>query len=52
MPEALYEALAGMLQHENIASKKMRELMLYWWKIAMTQPLHQGPYPERVSGYE
>jgi hypothetical protein len=52
IPEELYEALAGMLQSENITSKTMRELTLSWWKIAMTQPLYQGPYPERVSGYK
>jgi hypothetical protein len=52
MPEELYKALAEVLQSENIASKTMRELMSSWWQIAMTQPLYQGPYPERVSGYE
>ena len=52
MPEKLYEALTCTLQSENIASKTMRELMSSWWKIAMTQPLYQGPYPERVTGYK
>lgn len=51
MPEKLYKALTSVLQSENIASKTMRGLMTSWWQIAMTQPLYQGPYPERVDGY-
>ena len=52
MPEKLYKALSSALQSENITAKTMRELLSSWWQIAMTQPLYQGPYPERVDGYK
>jgi hypothetical protein len=52
MPNELYEALTAVMQSENISLKTMHGLMSSWWKIAMTQSLYQGPFPERVSGYK
>jgi hypothetical protein len=48
MPEELYKALSGALQSRNVDSKTMHKLLSYWWQIAMSRPLYQGPYPERV----
>jgi ribosomal protein L16 Arg81 hydroxylase len=52
MPEEFYQALVSAMQSENIASKTMRVLMSSRQQIAMTQPLYQWPYPERLSGCE
>jgi hypothetical protein len=52
MPEELYKALVGVLQTKNVDSKTMHELLSSWWKIAMTHPLYQGPYPERLPEYK
>lgn len=52
MPEELYKALTGVLQTKNIDSKTMRELLSSWWHIAKSQPIYQGPYPERVPEYK
>jgi phage-related protein len=52
MPEELYKALTEVLQTNNVDSKTMHQLLTSWWQIAKTQPLYQGPYPERVPGYE
>jgi hypothetical protein len=49
MPEELYKALSGALQSRNVDSKTMRKLLSYWWQIAMSRPIYQGPYPERVG---
>ena len=51
MPEELYQSLTDVLQPKNISETTMRGLMSSWWHIAMTQPLYQGPYPERVPEY-
>jgi len=52
MPEELYQSLTDVLQPKNISETTMRGLMSSWWQIAMTQPLYQGPYPERVPEYK
>lgn len=48
MPEELFKALSGVLQSKHVDSKTMHKLLSYWWQIAMSRPIYQGPYPERV----
>jgi hypothetical protein len=49
MPEELFKALLGVLQSKNVDPATMRKLLSYWWQIAMSRPIYQGPYPERVA---
>jgi hypothetical protein len=48
MPAELLTELAGVLQSQQVDSKTMRRLLSNWWRLAMSRPLYQGPYPGRV----
>ena len=50
MPDKLLKELSGVLQSKQVDSKTMRRMLSNWWRLAMSRPMYQGPYPERVNG--
>lgn len=48
MPDELMKALSGVLQSKQVNSQTIRKLLSNWWRIAMSHPIYQGPFPERV----
>lgn len=48
MPDELMKQLSGVLQSRRIDPKTMRALLSNWWRLAMSQTIYRGPYPERV----
>jgi hypothetical protein len=48
MPAELLKELSGVLQSKQVDSKTMRRLLSNWWRLAMSRPMYQGPYPERL----
>jgi hypothetical protein len=48
MPAELMRALSGVLQSQQVDAQTMRTLLSAWWRFAMSRPVYQGPYPERV----
>ena len=49
MPDRLLKELSGVLQSKQVDLKTMRRMLSNWWRLAMSQPMYQGPYPERVG---
>ncbi|MGA9572344.1 MAG: cupin domain-containing protein [Lysobacterales bacterium] len=48
MPDRLLKELSGVLQSKQVYLKTMRRMLSNWWRLAMSRPMYQGPYPERV----
>lgn len=49
MPDRLLKELSGVLQSMQVDVKTMRRMLSNWWRLAMSRPMYQGPYPERVG---
>ncbi len=49
MPDRLLKELSGVLQSKQVDLKTMRRMLSNWWRLAMSRPMYQGPYPERVG---
>lgn len=47
MPEVLLKELSGVLQSKQVDLQTRRRMLSNWWRLAMTRPMYQGPYPER-----
>jgi hypothetical protein len=47
MPERLLKELSGVLQSKQIDLTTKRRMLSNWWRLAMTQNMYRGPYPER-----
>lgn len=47
MPERLLKELSGVLQSKKVDLKTRRRMLSNWWRLAMTQSMYRGPYPER-----
>ena len=49
MPDRLLKELSGVLQSKQVDLITMRRMLSNWWRLAMSRPMYQGPYPERVK---
>ncbi len=48
MPGELLKELAAVLQSRQVDPPTMHRLLSNWWRLALSRPVYQGPYPERA----